>query len=223
MKPRWRDPRDRPPGASFRRSSGVRNPPGGGGGYSVFDDTAAVATYPERHMKTTSLRNAALGLALILAFASQAEAAPASRASVEALFALQHADTMIDRVYDVMQKSMSQMLAQNGGQGAASPMRQRIEAKAMDDTMALVRAEYNWAVIEPDMIDAYQKTFTEDEITGMINFYASPAGQAMTAKMPQLMQVTMAASQVRMQALLPRIQAISEKARADADAAAAAH
>jgi hypothetical protein len=37
------------------------------------------------------------------------------------------------------------------------------------------------------------------------------------------MQVVMAGSQVRMQALLPRIQAISEKARADSDAADAPH
>jgi len=93
----------------------------------------------------------------------------------------------------------------------------------MDDTMALVRAEYNWAVIEPDMIDAYQKTFTEEEVTAMINFYSTLAGQAAIIKIPQLMQVVMAGSQVRMQALLPRIQAISEKARADADAADAPH
>jgi hypothetical protein len=65
------------------------------------------------------------------------------------------------------------MFAQNSRKGNASAARQRIEAKAMDDTMALVRAEYNWAVIEPDMIDAYQKTFTEEEITAMINFYST--------------------------------------------------
>jgi len=101
----------------------------------------------------------------------QANAAQASRASLEALFQLPHSDTMIDGVYDAMRKSMSQMFVQNSRKGNASAARQRIEAKAMDDTMALVRAEYNWAVIEPDMIDAYQKTFTEEEVTAMINFY----------------------------------------------------
>ena len=153
----------------------------------------------------------------------QANAAQASRASLEALFQLPHSDTMIDGVYDAMRKSMSQMFVQNSRKGNASAARQRIEAKAMDDTMALVRAEYNWAVIEPDMIDAYQKTFTEEEVTAMINFYSTLAGQAAIIKIPQLMQVVMAGSQVRMQALLPRIQAISEKARADADAADAPH
>jgi uncharacterized protein len=134
----------------------------------------------ENTMKTTKLRSAVLALALTIALTSQANAAPASRASLVALFQLQHADTM-----------------------------------------ALVRAEYNWAVIEPAMIDAYQKTFTEEEITAMINFYSTPAGQAAITKIPQLMQIVMAGSQVHIQALLPRIQAISEKARADADADAA--
>ena len=174
-------------------------------------------------MKTTQSRAASLALALTLAFAGQADAAPASRASLEALFQLMHVDTMIDGVYGAMQKSMAQTFAQDARDRGASPARQRIEAKAMDDTMALVRNEYNWAVMEPEMLDAYQKTFTEEEITAMINFYATPAGQAAITKMPQLSQTMMASTQAHMQALLPRMRAIAEKARADADTADAAH
>ena len=174
-------------------------------------------------MKTTPLRAAALALSLTFASAGPAHAAPASRASLESLFTLIHADAMIDNVYAVMQKQLSQTFAQDAQARGASPARQKIEAKAMQDMMALVRDEYNWAVIEPAMIDAYQKTFTEDEITAMINFYATPAGQAAITKMPQLMQSVMAGSQARMQALLPRIRAIAEKAQADAAAADAAH
>ena len=175
-------------------------------------------------MTTTSLRRAALALAFTVAFAGQAHAAPASRASLEALFQLMHADTMVDNVYDSMQKTMTQMRAQEAGKHGESAARQQIEAKARADVMALVRSEYNWAVMEPEMVAAYQKTFTEEEITAMINFYATPAGQAAVTKMPLLMQSVMASSQARMQALLPRIRAISEKANADATAAdAAAH
>ncbi len=174
-------------------------------------------------MNTTRIRGAALALAITLAFTGHANAAPASRASLEALFQLTHASAMIDNVYDSMQKSVSQAFAQDARQRGASAARQRIEAKAMDDMMALVRSEYNWAVMEPEMLDAYQKTFTEEEVTAMINFYSSPAGQAAISKMPQLAQAMMASSQAHMQALLPRIRAITEKARADAEAADAAH
>jgi hypothetical protein len=174
-------------------------------------------------MNSIRFRSVALALSLTLALSAHANAAPASRASLEALFQLIHADSMIDGVYAAMQKSMSQTFAQDARQRGASPARQQIESKAMSDMMALVRNEYNWAVMEPDMIDAYQKTFTEEEITAMINFYATPAGQAAITKMPQLMQSVMAGSQARMQSLLPRIRAIAEKAHADADAADAAH
>jgi len=176
-------------------------------------------------MKTIPFRRAAsaLALAFTVVVASPAHAAPASRASLEALFQLLHADTMVDRVYDAMQKPMAQMFSQDARERGASPARQKIEAKAMADMMALVRSEYNWAVMEPDMIEAYQKTFTEEEVTAMINFYSTPAGQAAITKIPQLMQTVMASSQARMQALIPRMRAIVEKARAEADAADAAH
>ena len=172
-------------------------------------------------MKT---RQSLLGAgALALAFTGHADAAPASRASLESLFQLIHVDSMIDNVYASMQKMMTQTFAQDAQQRGASPARQRIEAKAMEDSMALVRKEYNWSVMEPEMLDAYQKTFSEEEVTAMINFYASPAGQAAINKMPQLTQAMMASTQAHMQALLPQIRAISEKARADAEAADKAH
>ena len=174
-------------------------------------------------MKTTKLCALSLALAFTLAFAGSANAAPASRASLEALFQLMHADTMVDNVYDAMVKSMSQMHAQDAGKPGESVARQRIEAKAKDDVMALVRSEYNWPGMEAEMIDAYQKTFTEEEVTAMINFYSTPAGQAAVTKMPQLMQAMMASTQAHMQALMPRIRAISEKASADAAAADAGH
>lgn len=174
-------------------------------------------------MNANGIRGVAVALSLAFALSGQASAAPASRASLEALFQLIHADTMIDGVYVAMQKSMSQMFAQDARERGASPARQQIEAKAIADMMALVRHDYNWSVIEPDMIEAYQKTFTEEEVTAMINFYATPAGQAAVTKLPQLMQTVMAGSQAHMQALLPRIRAIAEKARAEADAADAAH
>ena len=174
-------------------------------------------------MKTRNSIVAALALAVTLAFSGPANAAPATRASLESLFQLMHVDSMIDNVYASMQKMMSQTFAQDAQQRGESPARQRIDAKAMADSMALVHAEYNWAVMEPEMIAAYQQTFTEEEITAMINFYATPAGQAAITKMPQLTQALMASTQAHMQALLPKIRAIAEKARADADAADAAH
>ncbi len=173
-------------------------------------------------MTTSRFHPAVLALALSWVLAGPAQAAPASRESLQALFQLLHADAMVDNMYATMQKSLSQVFARDAKDRGASAARQRIEAQAMSEMMGMVRREYNWAVMEPEMLDAYQKTFTEEEITAMINFYATPAGQAAITKLPQLMQTVMAGSQARMQALMPRMRTIMEKAQADAAAADAA-
>jgi len=151
-------------------------------------------------------------LAAALAFALDAHAAPASRDSVDALFKLMKADSVVDGAYAAMEKAMKQMLSQAEQGRTLTPARQKAEEAAMKEMTELVHHELGWSALEPSMIDAYTKTFSQDEIEAMINFYATPAGQAMVAKMPALMQNTMAAMQVRMQALLPRIQEIAQKA-----------
>jgi hypothetical protein len=174
-------------------------------------------------MKTKHFRAAALALAIGLAATAHASDAPASRASIEALFQLMHTDTMFDTMYDAMQKSTAQMFAQDANKRGESAARQKIEAQAQADVLALVHSEFSGKALEAEMVDAYQKAFTEDEVTAMINFYSTPAGQAAITKAPQLMQNMMANMQTRMRALMPRMQAISEKANADAAAADAAH
>ena len=122
-----------------------------------------------------------------------------------------------------MQSLTSQILAPDDDRHAESAARQQIEAKATADMMALVHSAFNWALVEPEMIDAYQKVFTEEEVTAMITFYSTPAGQATITKIPQAMQAVMASSMTRLQALDLRMRAIGDKARADADAADAPH
>ena len=64
-------------------------------------------------MNMSRFRRFALAFGLSVVFASQAHATPASADSVRALFQLTHVDAMIDGVYASMQKSMSQVFAQD--------------------------------------------------------------------------------------------------------------
>ena len=52
----------------------------------------------------------------------------------------------------------------------------------------------------------YRNTFSQAEVDGMLGFYRSPAGQAVIAKMPLVMQNTMQSMQGRMAVMMPRIQ-----------------
>ncbi len=64
--------------------------------------------------------------------------------------------------------------------------------------------------------EIYQESFSQEEIDGLIAFYASPAGRAYIDKMPLVMQKTMTVMQSRMPAMIERMRAAREKALADA-------
>jgi hypothetical protein len=65
--------------------------------------------------------------------------------------------------------------------------------------------------MEPMYIREYSQAFSQAEIDGMLVFYKSDAGKAVTAKMPQLLQIVMQDVMTLLQGTLPKMRAISEK------------
>ncbi|MCY1384950.1 hypothetical protein D9M69_732630 [compost metagenome] len=90
--------------------------------------------------------------------------------------------------------------------------------------MALMKKELSWEVLAPMYVDIYGKSFTEDEVQGMLAFYRTPAGQAVVDKMPVVMQHSMEAMQSRMGSLMPEMQKLLaeelESAQAEPETAA---
>ena len=62
----------------------------------------------------------------------------------------------------------------------------------------------------------YRDTFEQEEVDGLLVFYASPAGQAYVNKMPVVMQKSMALSQSLMQSIIPKMTAAMQDAIAEA-------
>jgi hypothetical protein len=60
------------------------------------------------------------------------------------------------------------------------------------------------------VIDIYRRSFTQHEIDGMLEFYRTDAGQAVIAKMPLVMENTMAVMQEDLRVMMPRIREIQE-------------
>ena len=160
-------------------------------------------------------RTAFLALAA-LSLAFQAHAAPASPDSVDALFKPIKADALLDDSYVQMEKVIQQSMAQADEGKPATPALQHAQAVALQRTMEVVRSEMSWASLEPQMIQAYARTFSQEEIDGMINFYASPTGQAVLSRMPTLMQNTTLILQERMRTILPKLQDIAKQKEAEA-------
>lgn len=71
-------------------------------------------------------------------------------------------------------------------------------------------AQIGWKVLQPQYVDLYAKTYTEQELDAIIAFYKSPAGQSMLEKSPELSSQTVQLVQSRMAALQPQLQKIAE-------------
>ncbi len=152
-------------------------------------------------------------LALALAFSLQAQAAPASQASVEKTLDLMHAEQSVEAIWGPVEANMRQTIAKSHGETPATPEQQAAEDRVIQRAMDLMHQEMNWGKMKPQYVKMYADTFTQEEIDGLNAFYSSPAGQAYLAKMPLLMQHSMQLMQVQMQTLMPRMMQIMQDAR----------
>ena len=170
----------------------------------------------------TMQRFARLALAAVIAFAATTcHAAPASRESVEALFALMNMDRTLADSLDKMQALTKQSLASLPQARSLSP-EQRVRFDAgMARVDATLREAMTWSKLEPVFVQIYSETFTQDEIDGQLAFYRTAAGQAVIAKTPLLTQRSMTAMQAQLQTLLPSIQETMQSAMKPAAAASA--
>jgi hypothetical protein len=129
------------------------------------------------------------------------------KANVEKSFA------MIKKMIPAQAEAM--MKAGKAGAPSTSPNATKRAGKAVDNTMAkvmdIVGQELTWDKMKDDYVTIYAETFTEEELKGAIAFYKSPAGKALTQKMPEVMRRSMELSQRRMLTLMPKIMAITTK------------
>lgn len=81
--------------------------------------------------------------------------------------------------------------------------------------MALMKAELDWSVVEPLYISVYRDIFSQEEVDGMIAFYRSPVGMALTEKLPLVMERSMGAMQARMGPMMQKLEVIQRDALKD--------
>lgn len=138
----------------------------------------------------------------------------ASAKTVEKLLEITHADNTAK----LLQGQIQQSLAQQVQQLNLTPADKPIVDKYSKELNTTIMPELSWAKLKPDMVTAYTTTFNEDEINDLIKFYTSKTGQSYLQKAPQLSQMTMASTQNRLRALLPKLQDISRRLDAELQA-----
>lgn len=148
-----------------------------------------------------------LSCAAAVLFSLQAQAEPATRATIEKFLQVTEAANMMDQAYLNLDQMSEQMLS---GSGIDAKKDKQIQHD-MKEMNALIRAELSWDKLEEPMIALYGNVFSEDELQDIIAFYQSEAGQKMLKRQPELMQGTMVMMQEQMQQLMPKMKALIEK------------
>lgn len=156
---------------------------------------------------------------LALWIATSVSAAPATQESVERLLAASRAESLMDSMYGHMEEMMRQGMKQASAGQSLGPEQQRMLDTMPARFVVLMREEMSWQKLKPLYVQLYRDTFEQEEIDGLLAFYAGPVGQAYLDKMPVVMQKSMALSQSLMESVLPRMMAAVKDAMAEAKAA----
>jgi uncharacterized protein len=127
-------------------------------------------------------------------------------AKIEEIFHL----TKIDQMQKQMMSQMSAMMKQQT-MANLTPDQQKNATEMSQRVMEFTMQKMSWDVMKPEFIKLYDDTYTEDEISGILLFYQSPAGQAMLAKSPVLVANTMALVQKRMAEIKPELDDMIKK------------
>jgi uncharacterized protein len=127
-------------------------------------------------------------------------------AKIEEIFRL----TKIDQMQKQMMSQMSAMMKQQT-MANLTPDQQKNATEMSQRVMEFTMQKMSWDVMKPEFIKLYDDTYTEDEISGILLFYQSPAGQAMLAKSPVLVANTMALVQKRMAEIKPELDDMIKK------------
>lgn len=150
-------------------------------------------------------------IAMTASLTSFAADKPASEASVRELINITDARKLLDSTYGQMDGMLEQAMKPAIGDKPANAEQSRLLAEFRAKTVELMRSEMGWDRIEPIYLDLYTKTFSQAEIDGMLAFYKSDVGKAVTAKLPQLTTGVTQSMMTTMQGFMPRLQKLVEE------------
>src|SRR6201995_2572401 len=127
------------------------------------------------------------------------------RAKAEQLFMLLHMDTMMDHLMGGVKKQVQEITQSMPGVDQATPEQKKQIADFQQRVMDAVNQKIGWKALEPDFINLYASTYTEEDLDGIIAFYKSPIGQKMIEKTPELTSKSTQITQQKMSELQPQL------------------
>ena len=151
--------------------------------------------------------------------AAEPDAAPTD-ASIAELMSVTGMKALLDNVVQQTDASMQAKIRQSLA-GRTVTGEQKIILDDMQTRMInMMKETMGWDVLSPKYAAMYKKTFSQEEIDGMLAFYKTPAGKAVITKMPAVTQYSMQLTQALMANLMPKIMRIQQDSIAQLKAAA---
>ncbi len=161
--------------------------------------------------------------ALALLLPALAWAAPPSDAQVERLLEASRAQGMLDAVLPQMEALQRQQFQQFATDKGLTPAQRAEAARIQQRSTQIMRESLGWEQMRPLYIDAYQQTFSAEDVKALTKFYESAAGKSLLDKTPVLMRHLMLAMQQKVEPMLDALKTeldgvATEGARPAADA-----
>lgn len=164
---------------------------------------------------------AILSVCLLFCAGAQAAETKPSDESIRRLLTVTEAGKMLDAAMSQVGTMMENMMKQATQGKTVTPEQQKAMADLRAKSAAIMQEELSWQKMEPLYMRIYRDSFSQEEVDGMLAFYATPAGKAVIKKMPLVMQNTMAVMQERMGPVMVRIQQQARETMGQAKAAPA--
>ncbi len=115
------------------------------------------------------------------------------------------------QIHDQMHSYMASMMEQQFNSMGLPPEGREAAAMVQKEIMDWFSEVFAWEQVRDMYVDTYVEVFTEKELKELVDFYKSPLGQKMLAKMPELLETSMRKSQEMLQNHMPEFQKKLEK------------
>jgi hypothetical protein len=144
---------------------------------------------------------------LLITFAVFARAEPATKASVEELLAVMKMEkTQADQAENLI-NMIRQGMAQAFKDKQLNAKQRHLMEEGGAAMFKISTEEASWGKTKPIFVKSYQENFSQEEVVAIIDFYRTPAGNALIDKQPVVQQEIL-------KSLMPKMAATSEKVRA---------
>jgi len=153
--------------------------------------------------------------ALLGALTFSAQAAPPSESSVNEMLRCLQVDKLLSQALSQMTEGMSKAMEAKLQSTIGTRQLTDAQKAAVDKFRTTfnktLKEELSPTEVRTIYAQCYKETFTQDEVDGVIAFYKSPAGLAMTEKYPQVMQRAQTLMQKKIQPMGEKVQAAMDE------------